>query len=218
MTSNPWLHIKLDDYEGHMFASGVEQGQLLRSIMSDQAKGFRGDIIILGVANGNGVYEIAQGPCQHIYGYDINPDYIHSCRQQFLSYESIEFFVKDLSKDQIELREPSLLIANLIIEYLGIENFLKIVKDSKGCLERISLVIQRNGPDSFVTQSPFSEKLESLDTIHQVIEEGCLIKMLRELEYDLLDRKIYPLVGNKFFIRLDFSQKDLNIPYRGEER
>ncbi len=59
MDSNPWLHIPLDDYEGHMSHHLVGQAALLNALTKKYLDAIKPEaVIFLGIAGGNGLEHI----------------------------------------------------------------------------------------------------------------------------------------------------------------
>lgn len=68
--NNPWKDISLDDYENHMKLNSVQQLQALNMLMKEQFNTYPIDnIMILGVAGGNGLEHISQDKYHKVYGY-----------------------------------------------------------------------------------------------------------------------------------------------------
>lgn len=203
---NPWKIIDLEDYESHMKFKTVQQLQILNSLMRDQIATYDiKTICILGVAGGNGLEHIKHDQFDKVYGIDINSAYLCECKKRYNDLSScLELIKVDLTDiENSILPNAQLLIANLIIEYIGINTFIKQV--SKINPMYISIVIQVNGEETFVSDSPYQEKLNSLNSIHQSINKEYLTKELKNINYALQyqDRVILP--NGKMLIRLDYQ-------------
>lgn len=95
-----------------------------------------------------------------------------------------------------------MLIANLLIEYIGYACFQRVVKLVKP--QHVSCIIQINTDASFVSDSPYLHAFDSLNAVHHQMEEEELISSMTEIGYkkELVKEKELP--NGKKFIRIDF--------------
>ncbi len=74
---NPWEEISLADYENHMKLDSVMQLQALNEMMKAQFNDYPvSNIMILGIAGGNGLEHISKDKFERMYGVDVNADYL----------------------------------------------------------------------------------------------------------------------------------------------
>jgi len=150
---NPWENISLDDYENHMQLESVYQTQTMNHIMYDQFYDYPvSTIMILGIAGGNGLNHV-KPHIKKVYGVNINAEYLKSCETRYAHLgNTLQTIQADLTKDATSLPMAEMLIANLFVEYIGTtcfaENICKINPTY------VSVVIQVNGKDSFISPSP----------------------------------------------------------------
>ncbi|MET0886509.1 MAG: hypothetical protein ABWX92_08670, partial [Mycetocola sp.] len=126
MESNPWREIGLDVYEAHMSDVAVGQLERLRQITSEQVRDHPARRIgLLGVAGGNGLDVIDPASVDSVRGYDINRDYLDACRERYGDRFGERLVLTECSIDRTLIIDPAaLLIANLIIEYVRIPEFV----------------------------------------------------------------------------------------------
>ena len=192
------MEIELADYEAHMSAPGVFQLQTLNTIMSEQCRYNKKVVTVLGAAGGNGFAHL--GNAETVYAVDINGKYLKKCAERFpLLKDKLKLVCCDLSR--AELPPCGLLICNLIIEYLGLDSFVSLLKRLD--FEIASCVIQKSCGSSFVSPSAAAEKLATLNSCHNDIDENELIE---RTGLKLIFRKQYELPNNKMFLRLDFTR------------
>ena len=86
----------------------------------------------------------------------------------------LECLCVDLSSETEKLPQADLLIANLLIEYIGYECFQKAVKIVNP--KYVSCIIQINTDESFVSDSPYLHAFDGLECVHQQMEEKELKK------------------------------------------
>ena len=194
---NQWESINLRDYETHMRSKKVFQLQTLNMIMADQMKYKPDSVAVLGAAGGNGFEHLHSA--HTIYAIDINEDYLRHCGKKY-TYLGDKLKLIQCDLHQAVLPSCDLLICNLIIEYLGIESFAKLLERSQ--FKLASCVIQKNCGNSFVSASKTATKLEPLNSLHHDIEAEELIKRLGR---PVVLQKNYALPNNKEFVRIDFN-------------
>lgn len=150
---NAWESVLLTDYEAHMQLSEVYQLQTLNTIMKWQINTYNVDsLAILGIAGGNGLEYIKESEIKKVYGIDINNSYLMECKKRFKSLKCLELIQMDIADSMKQLPNVELVIANLVIEYVGIETLSMQLK--KRTPSYFTCVIQKNRNNSFVSKSP----------------------------------------------------------------
>ena len=205
---NPWEEISLDDYENHMSLDSVKQLQTMNSIMKEQFETYPvSTAMVLGVAGGNGLEHIRKDKYRTVYGVDINKDYLRIVSERYADLSDILKYLKvDLICEADLLPGTQLLIANLLIEYIGYDVFQKVV--CKVDPEYVSCLIQINLDDKqWVSASPFLHAFDRLDEVHHQMDENSLIAKMNEIGYkDILQtRSLLP--NGKALIRVDFLKR-----------
>lgn len=205
--SNPWERIDLSDYESHMSLDSVGQLQALNALMREQLFSREvKSVMILGVAGGNGLEHIKSGDFERVYGVDINPEYLAECEKRFPALSGIlETIRADLLGDDLKLPRSELLIADLVIEYIGYECFGKAVKLVNP--KYVSCVIQINTDDSFVSDSPYLHRFDRLDEVHCQIDPNALTEVMRGLGYIQNSQTKTELPNGKRLIKTDYLFK-----------
>lgn len=206
---NPWEEIELSDYENHMKLDSVMQLQFLDSMMKNQLNLYEiKTIMILGIAGGNGLEHIDTGKIQKVYGVDINRKYLEECAKRYKNLNgALECICADLADKDMILPYADMIIANLLIEYIGYQCFQDIIKKVKPYY--LSCIIQINTDDRFVSDSPYSHVFDSLNEVHFQIREDELIVILENINYCLADKKKQILPNGKAFVQLDFKRSFL---------
>ena len=203
--SNPWEEISLNDYENHMSLDSVKQLQIMNSIMKEQFEAYPvSTAMVLGVAGGNGLEHIRQDKYRTVYGVDINEEYLRIVSKRYAYLSDVLKCLKiDLINDADQLPEAQLLIANLLIEYIGYDAFQRVV--CKVNPEYVSCVIQINMDDKqWVSDSPYLHAFDRLDEVHHQMDQESLSTKMQEIGYiDILQTRT-PLPNGKAFIRMDF--------------
>ena len=205
--NNPWEEISLNDYENHMSLDSVKQLQAMNSIMKAQFEAYPvSTAMVLGVAGGNGLEHVSRDKFRTVYGVDINGDYLRAVSERYVDLADVLKCLKiDLINDADQLPEAQLLIANLLIEYIGYDVFQSVIR--KVNPEYVSCVIQINTDDKqWVSDSPYLHAFDRLDEVHHQMDENSLSARMMEIGYkDLLQtRKSLP--NGKALIRIDFKK------------
>ena len=96
-----------------------------------------------------------------------------------------------------------MLIANLLIEYIGYDAFQRVV--CKVNPEYVSCLIQINVDDKqWVSDSPYLHAFDRLDEVHHQMDEKSLLAKMQEIGYKSILQTRIPLPNGKAFIRMDF--------------
>lgn len=206
--SNPWEEISLNDYEEHMRLDSVKQLQALDSFMKEQLSAYPVETaMILGVAGGNGLEHIRPENYKTVYGVDINKEYLIAASER---YKNISHILKliplDLTTDTDKLPRVQLIIADLLIEYIGYPSFRKAVLQTDP--EYVSCVIQVNtDKEKWVSESPYLHAFDRLDEVHHQIEKAELAAAMEEIGYSNILQNSEALPNGKALLRLDFCKK-----------
>ena len=107
--------------------------------------------------------------------------------------------------DRTVLIEPvELLIANLLIEYVGLEEFAAFVALNSSAIGVLSSVIQRIDDAGFVSATAYASSFDGLSSIASDIDPNALEAALGDAGLSGLGRFTYPLPNGKSLIRQDF--------------
>ena len=206
--NNPWEEISLDDYENHMSLDSVKQLQEMNSIMKEQFEAYPTDTaMILGIAGGNGLEHVDCDKYRKVYGVDINEGYLKAVTQRYKKLTGVlECLKLDLINEAEKLPRTGLLIANLLIEYIGYPAFQRAVKQTGA--EYVSCVIQINtDTKNWVSDSPYLHAFDRLDEVHHQMEENALTAAMEEIGYTEILREAHPLPNGKALVRLDYCKE-----------
>lgn len=204
--NNPWESISLDDYENHMKLDSVMQLQAMNRMMKGQfCKNPVKTIMIFGIAGGNGLEHIDPSKIDRVFGVDINGIYLEECRKR---YPGLKGCLKCICADLIDagtaLPEAELVVANLLIEYIGYECFMSAVKNVGP--KYVSCIIQINTDDSFVSDSPYLHAFDDLDRVHHQMEEKTLEDKMKSIGYLMTDKTEQELPNGKKLVQMDFRK------------
>lgn len=205
--SNPWNDIALSDYENHMSLDSVQQLQAMNSIMRDQFEAYPVDTaMVLGVAGGNGLEHVRRDKYRTVYGVDINSDYLNVVKERYINLDGVlECLQTDLINEYDKLPDSQLVIANLLVEYIGYEAFMKAMMRVRPLY--ISCVIQINTDEAaWVSDSPYLHAFDRLDEVHCQMEEQALTDAMEKTGYRKILVQSNPMPNGKALVRIDFER------------
>lgn len=203
---NPWEEISLSDYEQHMSLDSVRQLQAMNQIMKRQFNDYNVDsAMILGVAGGNGLEHVNPEKYRVVYGVDINENYLHVVNERFAYLgKTLQCLHLNISEETEHLPHADLVIANLLIEYIGYDAFVKAINVIKP--KYVSCVIQINtDANQWVSDSPYLHAFDKLDDIHHQMSENELVSALSDTEYKKILQIADLLPNGKKLVRIDFT-------------
>ncbi|WP_436955852.1 hypothetical protein [Staphylococcus sp. AS1337] len=209
--NNPWQDINFETYEKHIKSDNVHQLQTLNQITKEQLDLYNSDVVgILGIAGGNGLEQIDLSTTTKVYGFDINKNYLEICANRF-SYmkEKLTLIESDFNDKSFDLPKINLLISNLIIEYVGVNQFVNLIDRNENALDVITCTIQGKEADDFVSESEYTSDFDSLELILHKIEPNELLEAFSNINYEFIDQKEYNLPNGKKFLRLDFAKQEI---------
>jgi hypothetical protein len=201
---NPWEEIKLSDYENHMQLDTVMQLQCLNEMMRKQFDQYPvKTIMVLGIAGGNGLEHVNLQQVEKIYGVDINQEYLTECAARYKHLgDVLECLCADVADENIVLPYADIVIADLFIEYVGYKCFQKVINNIKP--KYVSIVIQINTNDSFVSDSPYLHVFDGLNCVHHQMDEDVLAKAMNDIHYKMDKKEEQRLPNGKKLVRLDY--------------
>lgn len=204
---NPWEEISLSDYENHMKLDSIMQLQAMNEMMKGQFNNYLvSSIMILGIAGGNGLEHIDKNKFKKIYGVDINENYLKEVTKRYPNLNKIlECLCVNLINETNKLPNAEMIIANLLIEYIGYECFQKVVQ--KVNPKYISCIIQINTDNTWISNSPYINVFDNLEQVHCQIEQNKLKKTMLEISYSTIKNSKYTLPNGKKLIQIDFQQQ-----------
>ena len=184
----------------------VGQLQLLHEITAEQLAAYPSRAIgVLGVAGGNGLDLINPGTTDAVYGYDINADYLAACAARYRDSLGERLHLVESSIDRtLAIERVDLLIANLIIEYVGAAEFAAFAAANAGAIGVLSCVIQRNDTAGFVSSTEHAASFDALASVSSDVDPETLDSALAAAGFTAVGRYEYPLPNGKTLIRQDF--------------
>ena len=190
-----------------MQLESVKQLQTLNSIMKAQFGEYPvTTAMVLGVAGGNGLEHVDYGKYSTVYGVDINENYLEAVATRYaekFGSGALKLLKADLFSESEKLPQAELLIANLLIEYIGYDSFAKVVSAVKP--RYVSCVIQINEDVcNWVSDSPYVHSFDKLDEVHHQMDEKELAEVMERIGYFARCRIKESLPNGKALVRMDF--------------
>lgn len=201
---NPWEDIPLVDYESHMKLDSVMQLQTMNEMMKGQFDAYPvSSIMIFGIAGGNGLEHIQKDKFEKVYGVDVNSSYLQEVIFRYPDLTGLlECLCINLMDETDKLPKADMVIANLLIEYIGYECFQKAIQQVTP--KYVSCIIQINIEDGWVSDSPYLHVFDGLEQVHQQIEEQALEEAMIEIDYHAIRTLERMLPNGKKLIQIDF--------------
>lgn len=203
---NPWEEISLADYENHMKLDSVKQLQAMNEMMKGQFDEYPvSSVMILGVAGGNGLEHISKDKFKKVYGVDINSAYLKEVLYRYPELEGVlECLCVNLINEIDKLPEAELVVANLLIEYIGDECFQKVIQQVKP--NYVSCMIQINLEGNWVSDSPYLHVFDGLERVHHQEEKHTLEKAMLAIDYHMTKTLEHILPNGKKLVQIDFQR------------
>ena len=203
---NPWKSIDLSDYENHMKLDTVMQLQILNDMMKVQLNSYPVDsVMVLGIAGGNGLEHIDPEKYSAVYGVDINAKYLQEVKRRYGNLgDLLECICIDLIAENSNLPNADLVIANLLIEYIGYDCFQNVINQVRP--KYVSCGIQINTGEEFVSESPYLHVFDGLNSIHHQMETDELLVHMSNNGYRRLSTIEYHLPNGKMLVKVDFER------------
>ncbi len=202
---NPWEEISLSDYENHMKLDSVMQLQAMNEMMKGQFNAYSvTNIMILGIAGGNGLEHISKDKFEKVYGVDVNSDYLKEVAHRYSCLDGIlKCLCINLINETDKLLKADMVVANLLIEYIGYECFQRAIRQVNP--KYVSCIIQINAEGNWVSESPYLHAFDGLEQVYHQIEEYTLEKTMLEIDYHTIKTLEYVLPNGEKFIQIDFK-------------
>lgn len=186
------------------------QLQVLNTMMKEQFSACSvSTVMILGVAGGNGLEHIRIDRFKKVYGIDVNASYLEAAANRYPDLEGVlECLCVDLREEASRLPPADLLLADLLIEYIGCKCFREVVRRVNS--RYVSCVIQVDTQGGWVLDSPYLRVFDVLEEVHRPVEEAALreaMGSIRYLDCGTWERK---LPNGKKLVRMDFEQLSLD--------
>lgn len=203
---NPWEEIPLADYENHMKLDSVMQLQAMNEMMKGQFDAYPiSSVMILGIAGGNGLEHIQREKFKKVYGIDVNSAYLKEVVRRYPDLDGLlECLCIDLIKETDRLPKADMVIANLLIEYIGYECFQRAVQ--RAAPKYVSCIIQINMEDNWVSDSPYLHVFDGLEQVHHQMEEQALEKAMLAVGYHPVKTVEHMLPNGKKLVQIDFER------------
>ena len=202
---NPWEEIALSDYENHMKLDSVMQLQAMNEMMKGQFDTYPiSSVAIFGIAGGNGLEHIQKGRFEKVYGIDVNSSYLKEVEKRYPELDGLlECLCINLINETDKLPKADMVIANLLIEYIGYECFQDAVKQVNP--KYVSCIIQINMEDNWVSDSPYLHVFDGLEQVHHQMDEQALEKAMLEIDYHAIRTLDHMLPNGKKLVQIDFE-------------
>ena len=163
------------------------------------------NVMIFGIAGGNGLEHIQKDKFDRVYGIDINASYLQTAIQRYPELDGILKCLQVNLIDETDKRpKADMIIANLLIEYIGYECFQRAIRHVNP--KYVSCIIQINTEDNWVSDSPYLHVFDGLEQVHHQIEEQTLERAMLEIDYHAICTLERMLPNGKKLVQIDFER------------
>jgi len=140
-----------------------------------------------------------------VRGYDINRDYLASCRQRYADRFGARLMLIECSIERTLVIDPTeLLIANLIIEYVGVAEFVAFAQSNAERIGVLSCVTQQNRGVGLVSATDYATAFAGLESIASEVNPEVLAAAMTAAHFTLVETTEHPLPNGKVLTRQDF--------------
>lgn len=160
---------------------------------------------VQGIAGGNGLDLIDPLTVDAVYGYDVNPEYLQACEGRYRGvFQNRLHLVESMIDRGLTIERVDLLIANLIVEYVGGVEFAAFTAANAARIGVVSCVTQRNDMQGFVSSTNDASAFVALATVASDIEAEALAALMSDAGFEIVDAVEYSLPNGKTLVRQDF--------------
>ena len=138
-------------------------------------------------------------------GVDVNAAYLEAAAARHPNLAGVlECLRVDLREEPCRLPAAELVIANLLVEYIGCSCFQRLIGQVGP--EYASCVLQINAEDGWVSDSPYLHAFDVLEAVHHDLDGKVLEKTMLAIGYRVIQRTERGLPNGKKFLRMDFQR------------
>ena len=194
--TNPWEELPLSVYHLQTGVLGLREplDKLLHNQLRDHpAKSY----LLFGITDGSGLENAPLAHDTRIIGVDINEDYLRACRKKLDALQNRLSLVKmDLSSSLRFAPRAEVVLANLVLEYIGVNTFARQIAVIKPAAVSCAVL---HGAAGLALSTEIERQFREVELSH-------LTDAMEELDYRLTSLTSEPLPGGTLLLRLDFTQ------------
>ena len=205
---NPWTHIPLADYEGHMAFPAIGQAAMLADEFRQAvAANAPSSLALLGCAGGNGLEALYGGDVERVVCVDINPDFLAALQARHGSNLcGLECHACEVERFRTDVR-VDLVFAGLLFEYTRLEEALASVARLLRPGGAFYAVLQQpSAAHATVSPSPHAAALASVGAFFRYVAPAELIRHAAQCGLRLQTARELRLASGKSFCSLRFTR------------
>ena len=205
-TKTQWNNVSLDDYEKHMQHQTVGQLQMLNSLTKKFLDIYQPkDLLILGVAGGNGLEHVNPLTTHEIIGIDINELYLEIVSTRFKgTLPQLKLIRCNLDETTQSFIKADFIWAALFLEYINLENCIEFLKNNLNPLGRVIITIQSNNGKGAVSDTGI-EGVKILSEQFKKVDKTLLIEKMLVNNFMLISEEENFLPNGKSFSTIVFQ-------------
>ena len=198
---NPWLGIRLDDYEAHMAMPEIAQAQMLARLLAQSVdESASASVAMLGVAGGNGLEALDPRIVKRVVAVDINPSFTAETKARFTSrFDTLDCHCCDIDDGLPDFEPVDLVFAGLLLEYIDYPRFLAALPKILTPRGMFVAVLQMPSPDlPEVSDSPYRSLLV-LESAFRFVSPSDVQSKLEAAGFQAIDATGIELPSGKEF-------------------
>ncbi len=206
--SSPWLHIPLDDYEGHMLLPGIGQAQMIAEQLDRSLRRWAPrSVAIIGCAGGNGLDRIDGRSVERLVAVDVNPDYIERTRARHAErLPCLQVISADVQSEWLTYGPVEFTYAALLLEYVDVVSTLKTLRRNSRPNAILTTVVQLpHSTLAVVSASPY-KSLAGLASVMTLVAPETLCLAAANVGFTVIDSTNIELSSGKTFCVLNFRE------------
>ncbi len=142
-----------------------------------------------------------------MYGYDINGDYLAACEARYRHVLGDRLHLVETTINRSLTIEPvEIVIANLIIDYVGVQEFAAFAATNVAGIGVLSCVIQHNNDAGFVSATRYATSFDALASVATDVNAETPDEALA-VGFEARGQHLHPLPNGKTLVRQDFSPR-----------
>lgn len=196
-----WNQVSLEDYENHMKHDTVGQLQMLSSLTRKYLNQYKpGNLLLLGIAGGNGLEHINPRITHQVVGIDINEDYLQQTQHRFKDrLPDLKLIQCNVDETLESFIRADLIWAALFLEYVDLKNCVQFMLNNLSKQGVIIVTIQSNNGVGAVSESGI-EGVKVLSGQFKRIDKDILMKGIAPFDLNIVDEEENVLPNGKSFL------------------
>jgi ubiquinone/menaquinone biosynthesis C-methylase UbiE len=210
VSSNPWLTIPWEEYEGHMASPEVGQAQFLSLTFKGVLEEYRPKrVAVLGCSTGNGFEHLDPSVTKKVIGVDINPEYLAVLRARYASsIPGMTMIYADLTRLELDTGSCDLIYCGLVFEYVPPNKLIEKCARWLSFRGKLIVVLQLPSDKSEKVSDTKFKSLKRLEPFMRLVEPEVIQQASSELGLSEIKSYTQILASQKAFFVGHYAKVD----------